>query len=75
MTWIKIKDKLPDKDGPCLFFAPSADPDQPLISRCWFTPGQGFSLVPVCFLDSITHWMPLPDWPEDYKKEVYDAAA
>jgi hypothetical protein len=65
MEWISVKERLPEVDGRVIVHAPSADPRHPLINFAWYDPsGFGWSLFPHCFIDSITHWMPLPEPPE-----------
>jgi hypothetical protein len=61
--WIPVKSHLPDKDAPYLIFAESVDPDRPYIRIAWYDPKFGWSLLPIAWIDSITHWMPLPDFP------------
>lgn len=64
--WISIKEKLPDKDAPYLIHALTADIDKPLIAMAWHDPhGYGWSLMPKHFIKSITHWMPLPEPPNN----------
>jgi hypothetical protein len=68
-AWIKCSDRLPDKDGPVLVYAPrlsEADIDDPTIQVMWFWPEKerGFMLgaqgVPN---KDVTHWMPIPEPP------------
>jgi len=70
MKWISVKDRLPDRDAPYIVFIETADPDKPLMLIAWYRPEFGFSGIVTYWIDAITHWMELPDWPEDYKKEV-----
>jgi len=70
MKWISIKDRLPDKDAPYLVFIPTADETKPLIQIAWHDPREyGWSNIATYWIDAITHWMELPDWPKDYRKE------
>lgn len=65
MTWISVKDRMPDKDGMVLIYAPSADEDKPLICCAWYDPsGFGWSLIVGAWGEAITHWMPLPEPPK-----------
>jgi len=71
MKWTSVKDRLPDKDAPYLVFIPTADDSKPLTLIAWYDPkGYGWSGIVEYWVCAITHWMELPDWPEDYKKEV-----
>lgn len=74
ITWHKVSDGLPKKDGSYIIFAPSSDPKQPLIRQAWYDPNFGWSLLPAVWIDSISHWMELPGWPDDYSPEdvVFD---
>ena len=64
MEWIAIKDRLPEKDGPYLVFAESADPNKPFIQIAWCEPNDyGWSLIPTVWVNALTHWMPLPTRP------------
>jgi hypothetical protein len=64
--WISIDDRLPAVDGPVLIHAETADENKPLIVIAWYDPGgHGWSLIVPCFIPSITHWMPLPEPPEE----------
>ena len=64
--WIESKYRLPPKTGTYLIYAPSADPNSPLIVSCWWEDGtefpKGWGLVEV-WRDAVTHWMPLPPPP------------
>jgi len=62
-NWTSIEERLPD-DALCLVYAPSADPDKPLINTAWYDKTYGWSLLPKVWCDAITHWMPLPEPPE-----------
>lgn len=62
--WISVKEKLPDRDGPVLIHAETADEKSPLIHIAWFDPDHRFTLVPIHFAKSITHWMFLPPNPK-----------
>jgi hypothetical protein len=63
--WIPVEERLPDRDGPVLIYAPSADADCPLIYVAWHDPsGPEWSGLPRPWLDAITHWLPLPKHPE-----------
>jgi len=71
--WVSVKDRLPGRDAPYLVFIPTADDSKPLTLIAWYDPGGfGWSGIVEYWVCAITHWMELPDWPEDYKKEVAD---
>ncbi len=62
--WIFVKDRLPDKDGMVLIYAPSGNNESPYINTAWYDPdGYGWSLLPGAWIDAIEAWMPLPDPP------------
>ena len=70
VKWVSVKDRLPVRDAPYLVFIPTADDSKPLTLIAWYNPrGCGWSGIVEYWVRAITHWMELPDWPEDYKKE------
>ena len=65
MKWIKIEDEMPPIDTDVLFRTPNGE----ICIGLWFVP---LGLEEVWFVDDIgvlalkpTHWMPLPDKPDD----------
>lgn len=54
---------LPERDASYLVFCRSADPRSPLTTTAWFQPGVGWSALPQCWVEAITHWMELPKPP------------
>jgi len=59
--WINIKDRLPEKDALYIIHVETDDPDKPYINTAWYDPDNfGWSLLPESFVNSITHWMPMP---------------
>lgn len=71
VKWINVKDRLPDKDAPYIVFIPTAYEKKPLMTIARYDPkGYGWSGIVKHWVRSITHWTDLPDWPEDYSKEV-----
>lgn len=62
--WISVKDILPDKDGPVLIYAPSADKDKPFIMMAWYDPSGFGWTAPKFLLKHITYWMYLPEPPK-----------
>ncbi len=64
LEWIPVKEKLPEKDGPVLFYAPSADPEMPFIWTAWYNPKSGWSMMTPYWTEGITHWMYLPEPPQ-----------
>ena len=65
MNWIPITERLPDTDGSYLIHAESADPEKPYMQVAWYSPDDGWSLLPAIFIPSITHWMQL-ELPHKY---------
>lgn len=70
-SWISVKDRLPEKSGAYLVYAPSADPENPLIVSAWFELDEdgkgnmkGWQIVGP-WAEAITHWMPLPVPPKE----------
>jgi hypothetical protein len=61
--WHNIKKEKPPKDAPYIIHAPSLDYQKPMIQIAWYNPSSGWSLIPEVWIDSITHWMPLPKPP------------
>ncbi len=67
--WISVKDRLPDKYGTylivrngCVMFA---NRDELLRRPIWNAETYQLSIIP----DSeVTHWMPLPELPEEAKE-------
>lgn len=65
--WVPVKTK-PTFDGMCLVYAPSADPDKPLITCAWWDlENKSWSLINTYWAKAITHWMPLPAPPKGAK--------
>lgn len=68
MTWISVKDRLPEKTGTVFVFGPFADPAKHQITTAWYRPETGeWSHLPPPWIASITHWMPWPDPPGEEK--------
>ncbi len=66
VEWIALADQLPTRDDRYLVYAPSADPDKPLIITAWYNPTNPtnpWSLLPEIWIDAITHWMEIPKPP------------
>lgn len=59
----------PERDASYIVCAPSEDPAHPLVNIAWFDPRcpigtrRGWSLLPVMWLDALTHWTELPAPP------------
>jgi len=65
MIWHKWPDEKPPEDGAYLIYAPSADPEKPLIATAWYNSAcDGWSLLPIVWINAIRAWMFLPDPPE-----------
>jgi len=61
----QLIETLPTKDALYLIHAPSLDEGSPLITTAWFDPnGIGWSGLAPCWINAITHWMPLPEPPK-----------
>jgi len=63
--WHSIKKEgPPKKDKLYIIFVETADENKPYINTAWYSPGGfGWSLLPKCFISSITHYMDMPEWP------------
>lgn len=53
----------PEKTGAYLIYAPSANPNAPLIMVVDYHPVHGWTGLPSVWVRAITHWMPLPKPP------------
>lgn len=66
MQWIKVEDKLPDKDVRVLCFYADSYID---VMEYWYDDDQNGNPVffnpPAPPVDCVTHWMNLPNPPED----------
>lgn len=61
-----ISDRLPDNEGAYLVYAASENKDKPFIQIAWFyIEDKSWGLIPSIWAKAITHWMPLPDAPND----------
>jgi hypothetical protein len=65
MTWNKCSDEQPAKDGLYMVYAPSADPDKPVLALAWYHTKGYWSLLPKVWCLAITHWMEMPQPPEE----------
>ena len=64
MEWIKCSEKMPDKDGEYLVFAPSLDEEIPFEGIAWYNKSVNYwEGVLYVWAKAITHWMPLPQKP------------
>ena len=63
--WIPVSERLPDKSGLYLIWAPSVDDDNPFRFVAWYdcAKDEWFGIV-TAWLEVITHWMPFPGNPE-----------
>lgn len=60
LDWVSVKERLPKEDGGVMIFAPSADPEKPLVTKAWYDPNYGWSMLPPNWINAITHWRSLP---------------
>ncbi len=63
-NWVRCSDRLPEGEGLFLVYAPSADPESPFVSIAWYVDG-GWCLIAEVWSQAITHWMELPEGPEE----------
>lgn len=69
--WISVKDKLPDRNGLYIVYGQTKAmrellPDNDPIWMCYYRKDRGFYDTELCRgYDFITHWMPLPEPPEE----------
>ena len=57
MEWISAEDRMPEEDGDYLVFFPDGDIEVVYYSKKY--------MFHIYHSHMITHWMPLPDPPED----------
>lgn len=65
MSWISVKDRLPDKNGEYLAVTPNMrrKVNVAYFEDCvWLPDERHFTTV------KVTHWMPLPEPPEEERK-------
>ena len=70
MDWISVTERLPSDSGTKLVFIPTLDDKLPFIGIAWFEPEgtkniSGWQLLPTILCNGITHWMELPEPPEN----------
>ena len=71
--WISVKEQQPDRKG--IYLARLSDGVYSILGYCnctdgdmiWFEEGQENDLIEVT---NVTHWMPLPEPPEDGEHET-----
>ena len=70
--WISVKDRLPEDGQNCILYYPENNPE--FVSgeydnefNRWYYAYEEYSYRPAFneLQDGITHWMPMPDPPED----------
>lgn len=74
--WISVEDRLPDKQGEYLMHSVPGDPDKRYIFIAGWMEGGWCSVMPN-YINSATHWMPLPEPPvtaNEFDKPVRCAA-
>lgn len=71
MTWISVKDRLPNCNGYYLVFRPHYCSDHGAVTICYFGRTDAWydddkaNLEELLSPTDVTHWMPLPEPPED----------
>lgn len=68
MTWISVKDRLPEQQGVFLVCCRSIDGERRVITTAWYYPEQGpdgWSLIAHIQVSAVTHWIAVPPPPED----------
>ncbi len=66
MKWHRWPDEKPPEDDLYIIYAPSMDPEKPLITVAWYDPRiDEWSLLPEVWIDAIHSWMFLPDPPTE----------
>ena len=65
-------DRLPPKRGIYIIYAPTEETpgDYILQSAFWMPETKFWGHMPVAWVDSVTHWMPLPDPPGIISPEI-----
>ena len=64
MKWISIEDELPDKEVICGNFKQYTYGYGEMIIG-WYSSKLHYAENEVQILENVTHWMPLPEPPED----------
>lgn len=68
--WISIKDKLPDNNDPILIHHLGIRGHN-FISMGWYNLEYKIFILNIgSECSSVTHWMPPPDKPEEFKNEI-----
>jgi hypothetical protein len=67
MVWRSVeREGWPLLEGKYIVHTPTADPSIPYIGMGWYDPVEGrWTLIPKVWADAVTHWMPLPELPEN----------
>jgi hypothetical protein len=63
MTWISVKDKLPEKDQFVIYHAPDIFETGPQMWIGQYEDGIFYSKLGFFGGGEVTHWMPLPKLP------------
>lgn len=68
MKWIKCSERLPEEEGSYYVYNPNGFRGNKKVIYTEFIAGHGGFKTFWCPLgDQITHWMPLPDGPDEEK--------
>lgn len=65
-NWISVKDRMPDKVG---IYLVATDSHRIAMAT---NHGNNGTVAARAFADSVTHWMPLPQHPEDLEPRIND---
>lgn len=71
MKWISVKERLPEKWVSVLGYIKFADP-YPAVRECWLTDDKRFFFPALRSIEEVTHWMPMPDAPQETKEGEAD---
>lgn len=66
--WINVKDRLPEAPGAVLMYCAGTATEAPAIVAGWLT-ADGRSQWLASDASQVTHWMPLPTYPDNERKE------
>ena len=72
MKWISVKDRMPEPFETVLMFNPGEDP-LPTVNAGYFPDDENLVIFNGYRYgrEAVTHWMPLPKPPEQFRKEFH----